>query len=489
MRRDRRVRRGRVRVASASVRDRWVVAALIGLLALLAAMVIALPAAAQQATSGQAMVLSLDEAIRIARGQNPTYRQAMNTLDLNGPETRNTWLTQLIPSLNLNLFSTTYSGNLSNIGSDDFGNPVRLDNAEFQYFSSSRQNIQLSWSFQGASLFQDLKGQNLNNADRLRGEEIGLWTLESDLRSQYFDALEQAELLRIEQELADDQRINFDITERLFEIADRTQVDLLNAEFQVEQQERSILQQQRQYDQAILTLRTTIGDPDLPPIELQPEEISVFDPSQLDADALVLEALRFNPTMRQQEASVDQNELAVDRARNVWWPNISASFSLGRTNQLSDTEALFDFSPNEPKNSSFGITLSIPYFNSFFQNQFNQTQAEVNLRNSEESLRESRLSTEQSVRSALVTLQNQYDNLVASQRSLDIAERSLEMSREEYRVGAITFEQLQSAVNNVATSRRDILTGQYGFVDAVFQLEQAIGSRIQVPGSANEGGN
>jgi hypothetical protein len=59
-----------------------------------------------------ARVLTLDEAISVARGGNPGLRRALNDIGLNGSESRANWASQLLPSAQLTLFQTSFTGNL-----------------------------------------------------------------------------------------------------------------------------------------------------------------------------------------------------------------------------------------------------------------------------------------------------------------------------------------------------------------------------------------
>ena len=132
--------------------------------------------------------------------------------------------------------------------------------------------------------------------------------------------------------------------------------------------------------------------------------------------------------------------------------------------------------------SSFSVQVGLPFFNNFFQNQAGEAQARVQLQNQRETLKEARLQTEQEVRSQLIALRNQGETLRLAERSLVIAEEALRLEREEYRIGTRTFEQLQDAIEQEATSRRQVITSRYGFIDALVALEAAVGGSVR-PGA------
>ena len=62
---------------------------------------------------------------------------------------------------------------------------------------------------------------------------------------------------------------------------------------------------------------------------------------------------------------------------------------------------------------------------------------------------------------------------------LAIAEEALELAGEEYRLGTRTFEELQGSIRSEATTRRQLIQARYGFVDALLDLEQAVGGAVR----------
>ncbi len=426
--------------------------------------------------------LTLATALDIAEGNNPAYRQARNITELNAAEMRATWFDQLLPRASLSLFSTGFTGNLQRIGVDPLGNPIANPSAEWNYFSNTSQSLNLSWNIQGRSLVQDHRRQTLTNQGREVAEERALTDLQFAVQRLYVDALEQRDLTRVERELVDARNIDLDVAERMFSLALRTRVDVLNAELAVEQQELALRQQQAAFDRARLALRTQLGRDESVPISLADEPLPLFDPSGLDADALVENGLRVNPEIRQSRVTVRSSSLGVSQANNAWWPSISMGLEVYRRAQRRNTASLFEVGIDEPLDSRFYMQFSIPMFNNYFQNRLSQEQASVQLENDREAARETRLRIEETVRGALLELENQWESLRLVERSLAIAEEALRLAREEYRIGTRSFEDLRSSFEQEAGARRQVITGRHAFVDALLSLEEAVGARVR-PGA------
>ena len=145
--------------------------------------------------------LSLGQALEYAEGSNPALRRATNSTLVNGAEMRSTWAEQLLPRAELTLFNTAFTGNLQRRAFDNFGNPIANPSAEWNYFSQTVHTLGLSWSVQGASLFQTHERQQLTN----EGRDIGVLRARTDMEIQvqrlYIDAMEQKALMQAEEEL------------------------------------------------------------------------------------------------------------------------------------------------------------------------------------------------------------------------------------------------------------------------------------------------
>lgn len=450
-----------------------------GVLVFLAALA---PAAGAQ-EAGDTLVLSLDDALGIAFGANPGVQRAENELGLNGPETRATWLGSVLPRLTVNLLQTGYRGNLQRQGLDNLGRPLENPEANWIYTSSTNQGVSLDWSIQGLSFLDARKRQDQTNRSRLLALDGAQAALRTEVERQYFDALEQRELLAVEEEIAVARRRDLETAQRLFGLARSTRVDVLQAELAVEQQSLSIQQQRTSYQQAVLTLRTTLGDTELPALRPESEDLPIFDPTGLDAELLVGRALGDNPQVRTAISGVDGARIGVDEAGQWKWPSLNVGYDWGQFRQTQEAEALFSvgYDPDRVQ-SSFRVSIGLPFFTNYFQNRSAEAQARVALDNQRESLDETRLQVEQEVRSQLINLRNQGETLRLAARSLAIAEDAVRLAREEYRIGTRTFEQLQDAVEQEAAGRRQVIQARYGFVDALIALESAVGGDVR-PGA------
>lgn len=423
--------------------------------------------------------LSLDDALRMAEGSNPAYRRAANDALLNGVEMRTTWIDQLLPTPTLQL-NTAYSGNLQRFGRDDFNNPVERANADWVYASSTQQSLNLAWDIVGPSIFQAHRRQSLVNAGRDFALESALTGVQVEVQLLYMDALEQRELLESEEELLEARRVDQGVSERLFNLGVKTPVEVLRAEFEVEQQSLALQRQRAAYQTALIELRTAIGMDDDVPVELVDEVLPVFDPSSLDAGALVDRALDVNPLLRVAGVRVATADVEAARARGMWWPEISLGLDVYKRAQAFDGGgALFDPAFDQGLESYFFVRMSLPIFTNFFGLQQEREQATIALRNEVETQRETEMDVERTVRVAVLTLQNERESVRIAQRSSEIADEALRLARERYRLGTGTFEELRASAVAEADARRQLITARHAFVEALLRLEEAVGEPVR----------
>lgn len=431
------------------------------------------------AETADAMVLTLDQALDYAAGANPTLRQATNSATLNATESRSLWFNQLLPSANLTLFETGFTGNLRRRALDNFGNPIPNPSAEWNYFSQTSHRFGLNWTIQGPSLFQAHRTQSLTNQDRELAVRGALTDLQAEVQRLYMDALEQRELVLAEEALIEARQIDLDVAQRLFELALRTRVDVLSAELQLEQQRLTHQQQGAVYQRALLALRTAMGLSENRPLELSDEPLPLFDPSGLDADALIARATEVNPSLLRSDLAMRSNEVALARRGADWWPEINLGMSVFKVAYEPYAEALFEPPGTSELESQFYVQLSFPILNGYFQQQVERDRAAVELRNSRELDRQTRLELEEAIRGALLDLENEWASLQLSERSLVIAEEALRLAREEYRLGTRTFSDLRDSFQQEADTRRAVITTRHRFVDALLTLEAAVGAPVR----------
>jgi outer membrane protein len=446
-------------------------------------------AAAAQVAEGSAdssvSLLTLDQAIDIATGSNPLYRQELNTLELSG-SARQRIVGDFLPSVSISA-ATAQGFERQSVGIDDFGRPIPNPDVRTTYRSSSNQGLSFDWTlFDGLQRFQQLKEQEAQVRAWQGSANTRLAQVVADVERAFFRAQLLRDRVALEEEVLRVSNRVLEATERLFALAAQSRADVLGARVDVQRQDQALESARRDYLKELLALRRHMGDPAIGEFELQDAPLDVFDPATLDLQDLLSRADESSPQILQSEATVALNRASASRERGTRWPTLSFSGGVGRYGWGLDQDALFDVTPTEQTSGSLSLGLSWNIFDGF-DRQYAIASADVESRNASESLRETRLATEQEVRGGLIDLEAAFTNLETALSARESAEERLRLQSEEYLLAASTFLELQQVVSQAAAAARDALQARYEFIDARITLEQSIGARITGAGAGSSG--
>lgn len=424
----------------------------------------------------QTVRLTLDDAIALARRQNPAYRRAVNSRNASGASVRAGW-GGLLPTLTGSI-STSATHSTRSAGEGDFGQVVEQPSVSFTT-SGSSQGLSAN-----LTVFDGL--QNVNNlraakADaRVAHSEVNVQetSLVASVSTAFYEALRRQRLISVEERLLKTARDQLEVTERFLAVARTDQIDILGARVDVARAEQSLALASANSQRAELDLLTAMGVEDGAPITLSGEPPAVFNPAQLDPDALVQRAFRINPLVSQLDAQVAAAQHRSAAAKGAWLPSITASGSFNRNVNNNQFQGFFDLNPSDNRTFGFSISASIPLFDGF-QRARQVATANETARNAAETRRERRLAIEREVRAAFIDLANRYRSLAIARQSAVLANERLELSRQQYQLGALDFYQLQVVVQQNAQEQRSLVNAEFDYARALVELERAVGEPLR----------
>jgi outer membrane protein len=331
--------------------------------------------------------------------------------------------------------------------------------------------------FDGFANLNNLRGARAGAAAADAGVDAQRNALEAEIKRRFYHVLQSQRLIEIEEGLLDVRQRDLEATERLFRVAARTQVDVLGAQVAVSQQEQALDAARGSARANQLLLSEWIGLENSSDFEAVGALPDVFDPSGLDANALVAEVVNEHPSVRQAEASLDQASFSATAARGSRLPTISANAGLSRALQDQGYSGMFKLNPRD-RWFSFGMSVSLPVFNRFQTNQA-IAQADANKDAAEEDFRAVRLEVERLVRSNIIEVQNSYRRVQLADRSAQLARQRLEMAREQYQLGSISYTELQQVVTQASGAERDALSAHGSWANALVALQEVLGQPVR----------
>lgn len=425
-------------------------------------------------------VLSLEEALELARRNNPVLRQAINELELTPAGVRAAW-GAFLPDLSLNL-GTNINLNRRLQAEDFFGNPIANPNVEWVTASSSSQSVSANLRlFEGGARFHQRGAERARGIARERRVEAELTDTWARVATSFHQTIRQSDLLELEMAILEGKRLDLESARRLFELAVVSRVDVLAAELEVQRQERAVRQAENEHAKAVLALRAEIVAPDMGEFTTRGTLPEPFDPAALDEAGLIGRALERSPLLLRNRAEVDVGRASLSAVRGTRLPTISLGTYFYQNAYGSDYTAAFEPFSTDSRYASAQLRMSIPVFTGFSAER-DIADAEVQLANAEEQMRQTRMEIERDVRSGLIDLRGAWDSYRLAERSSEIAEERLRLAREEYRLTSVTFSDLQLAIEGAAIERRTAINARYDFIAARIALDRVVGGPLDGAG-------
>lgn len=509
---------------------------------MLAALLIAAPVVAQDTPPAAPATLTLDEAITLARQNNPVYRQTQNDESVADWQAREAYA-NFLPSVTAsNTFGYTASGvqRIGNLSAAEFG----LGRTPVYYSSSYGLNVNMQLS--GSTFFNVAQGR-ANSAAVSAQTEAAAYTLQMTVTQAYLAALRARDGVDIANsalESADEAR---KIAEARAAVGAATRLDISSAEVDYGRAEVLLVQAENLWDTERLRLLQTIGVEIPRELELT-TSFEVFEPTWEVAD-LTEAALRSHPAV----IAARKSESAANAASRAAWSTYLPSLSLfgqwsGYVQKAADTDFLvnsaklnsqnqiagcersnlisaglstplpgypincqseyqftaadeqqirennarypFDYTPSP---AYFQVRVDVPIFDGFTRERNLQT-ARVQAEDAKYQTRAEELARRTEVATALLNLRAAYRTVQIEVRNAQAATEQLEIARERYRLGAgcgagissgqqtglcTTFLELTQAQEQKVRADLAHLAAIYTFHENLASLEAAVGRTLR----------
>ena len=477
-----------------------------------------------------AMSLTLDEAIDLARENNPTFLSTANDMGQADWAVREAYA-NFLPSFTTASGASYTAPGVQRIGTITFD---QYGGATTDYYVSW-YSMNLNYQFSGQTLFQARSAR----ADRTATEariQAAEFTLESGVTAQYLLALMARDGVAVVQEQLGRAEQNYQLARARVDAGAAIPNEARQMEVERGRAQVAVIQAENLLRAEKLRLREQIGVPLDQEIALV-TEVGIFEP-EWSREELLSAALGSHPQLRSFEAAENARRADLRQAQSAYLPSLSASanwsgfnretgnvdlllgsvaggFEYGRqecekwhaiaaglSNPVDPTEwgeqsdcstlvmtpeyeqaliegnDVFPFRNMERSPLSLNFQISLPIFQGFTRQRQveqarNATQDAMYSRRAEEL----RIST--AVNQALDDLEAAYQAVAIEERNREVASEQLELARERYRLGAAAFLELLEAETSMATAERDYLNALYTFHGAMWSLESATGLKLR----------
>ncbi len=471
--------------------------------------------------------LSLDEAVELAKRNNPTYLQVQEQVSAASWGVREAYAS-FLPSVNTSA-GLQYVG----AGTQRFGIFTGADiGAGTTDYYLSDYSLSLNYQLSGATFF-NLASSRADKRAATASVRAAEYNLEFNVTQQYLTALRARDAVEVARRQVERAEENYELATARAEAGAVPGTDAKQAEVERGRAQVALIQAENDYRVQRLILLERIGVPSARPLVLV-SEFEVFEP-EWGQEELVGRALDAHPQLRSFEATERARKASLRQSQSSYLPSLSlnANWS-GFTRELGNT----DFILNQARNSiqsnrqscqffnqiarglegplegyprdcegdrfrltdaeerqilerndvfpfqfqeqpiSLGFRISLPVFQGFTR-QRQVEQAEVQARTASHNRRAEELRLRTAVTTAHGNLMSAHEVVEIERRNREVAAEQLELARERYRMGAAPFLELLDAQSSMATAERDYLTALYDFHQALAQLEQASGQELR----------
>jgi outer membrane protein TolC len=443
--------------------------------------------------------LSLDSLQRIARKYNPDVRKAfldtkvnrigkasavgafLPTVSIGLQFSENHFYnpTFLNPDGSVSTYPVTYTDSVFYWDADSQKVKTRLDTYTREPEEGKNRNSSMYLSLQetifqgGQRLFQlrqAVKQADLNDATLLYTQK----GLDRAVAQNMVTVLIAEKVVTLTQKLLEQRKDALELARARFEVGSVTQLDVLQAEIDVGTAENDSSSARRDLQAAREDLNELLG------IDLKSsfplEEIAAMGPLQFDLDALVTAAYENRTDLRISELSAGIANDAVGITYSSYLPTVMAGVTFSRSEQSGAGES-FTLSPRS-RNTAYSLSAHWPLFDGLSRER-SVVSARIARDQARESLRALRLSIEKEVRDGYYNLQKVFDQSLITERNHELAEKTLDLERERYRLGATSQLNLRSAQLTYAQAETQNLSKILEYHSQLIALELAVGKKLR----------
>jgi outer membrane protein TolC len=175
-------------------------------------------------------------------------------------------------------------------------------------------------------------------------------------------------------------------------------------------------------------------------------------------------AKKHNAGLRMAEISVNIAESEYGIAKAAFWPVVAANGSLSQ-----------NFGDSEQKRLSAGLSLSWPIFTGFRTLTAAQN-AKLDTKSAEYSLEQELKQLEALIYAQYERQQNAYNQINFERQAVQLAQKSLDVSREQYALGGISDVELREAQLALTQSQVRFQSALFQYKVTSMQLEQLAGT-------------
>jgi len=271
------------------------------------------------------------------------------------------------------------------------------------------------------------------------------------------------------------------------EIGTTPPIDIIEAESEVAAREEAVIVAQAQIATAEDTLRALVFDPMMPDfwnVRIEPSELPPFQPTNVDVDGAVRNALERRTDLAQTKRSMEASEINIRFFRNQTLPDVQGNINYGLA-ALGGTRLPNQFDPLALQKSygsvlrdlfalnspSWTASLNITYPIGTSQADANLARTRLQYSQSQTRLKNQQLQVATQVRQQARNVQTNQQRVQSTRASRQLAERKLEAEQRKFQAGTSTSFLVFQSQRDLSQARNNELRAILDYNQSVVDFE------------------
>ncbi|MFU8812417.1 MAG: TolC family protein [Balneolaceae bacterium] len=329
--------------------------------------------------------------------------------------------------------------------------------------------VNLEWTlFDGLRMFSEYNRLDELSAIADRELRFNAELLVADITLAYFDIIRIQDQVRVLENTVEVSNERIEIEETKFELGSGSEVELLQARSDLNEDRAALLRERNLLEQAMFSFNELLS-------RSPGEEFSVSESipinRSLQRDELFSALLADNSELALARMQQRVADMEVRSIRGERFPEVS--LSSGYSFLRNETDGGFTTFV-ESTGFSIGLTARIPIFDGFNINRRSQN-AQINQKNTRLQLEDQKIRLESRFLTLFRTYQNSLQLVDLEQDNLDNAEKTLDVAIERFRLGDISSLEFREAQRTFQTAENRLINAKFEAKLAEIELLQLSG--------------
>lgn len=394
----------------------------------------------------QNKILTIEDAVQLAKENNISVKTAENTLDNLGLLNKYSW-NSVSPT-------ATLSGNLA----DDIEN----DSSSFSFSGSVNLNLK-------TNLYSEIKGAKLNYEKGLLAYNEAVRKIELSVRKNFYNLIYQKENLVLQKRSLETSKTQYLNNQEKFKNGKISELDAFTSRVNYESKKPVVESAEINFQNDLATFKQLLGIPQQTEIELDGSLDEILNLKEISFDLL--------PKVNEPAPDVKSAEYNVEIAKNslldsrfsAYAPTVTGSYSYGKSKNLNQDEW------TTTNRLSVGISVPLdgvlPWSTRAVNIKTNRNVLDTAEKNLEDAKTTVAVQTESYIRKINQAVK-QLDSLKSTE---ELANQTYQMTLTAYNYGKTDFLSLQNANDSVLSAGVNLKSQAYTLISTILDLESVLG--------------